>query len=294
LEPEFIVLDEPVSALDASVQAKILNLLSDLQAEFGLTYLLIAHDLSVVRHICDRVAVMYLGKLMEIGPTEELFQSPANPYTRSLLSAIPRPDPSATGNRITLRGTPPNPRYPPAGCVFSTRCPFKIRPAEYESLTDEQWGRLEEFRAVLRERKRADLTITQRVTERLGISERFTPIRAVNEDLFGGLELPGPVQTRVDEATATAASGDTNDAIRLLDRRSAASVRKRRRKPIGSARSSRAAVTATARRTWIRASIWRAERRSPRDGRRADKKSKRLAPSKSCFSDARSPETVGR
>ena len=217
LEPDFMVLDEPVSALDVSVQAKILNLLSDLQEEFGLTYLLIAHDLSVVRHICDRVGVMYLGTLMEVGPTEELFRSPANPYTRSLLSAIPQPDPSANGNRITLRGTPPSPRYPPTGCVFSTRCPFKIRPAEYESLSDEEWGRLEEFRAVLRERKRADLTLTQRVTERLGIAERFTPIREVNEDLFGGLGLPEPVQTRVDEATATAADGGVDAAIRLLD-----------------------------------------------------------------------------
>lgn len=220
LEPDFIVLDEPVSALDVSVQAKILNLLSDLQDEFGLTYMLIAHDLSVVRHICDRVGVMYLGKLMEIGPTEELFRSPANPYTRSLLSAIPQPDPNANGERITLRGTPPNPRHPPTGCVFSTRCPFKIRPEAYESLTDEQWGRLEEFRAVLRERKRADLTLSQRITERLGMSTRFTPIREITEDLFGDIDLPDPVQSRVDEATETASKGaqnQTDDAIRLLD-----------------------------------------------------------------------------
>src|SRR5699024_2607171 len=115
VDPDFIVCDEPVSALDVSVQAKILNLLEDLQEEFGLTYLFIAHDLSVVRHICDRVAVMYLGNIMEVGEAEELFADPANPYTHSLLSAIPEPDPESEQDRITLRGTPPSPRDPPTG-----------------------------------------------------------------------------------------------------------------------------------------------------------------------------------
>jgi len=216
LEPEFIVLDEPVSALDVSVQAKILNLLSDLQAEFDLTYMLIAHDLSVVRHICDRVGVMYLGKLMEIGPAEGLFQSPSNPYTRSLLSAIPRPDPGADTDRITLRGTPPNPRHPPSGCVFSTRCPFKIRPPEHEDLTEKQRSRIEEFRSVLRERERADITAVQRLERRFGLGRRFTPIGEVADELFGPVEYPEAVRESLDRATRLVAEGNVAAARELL------------------------------------------------------------------------------
>src|SRR3712207_4087139 len=125
LEPRLIILDEPVSALDVSIQAQIVNLLDDLQAEFGLSYLFVAHDLSVVRHVSDRIAVMYLGKLMEVSPAEELYTKPIHPYTSALLAAIPIPDPNENRarERIVVSGEPPNPINPPSGCVFHPRCP---------------------------------------------------------------------------------------------------------------------------------------------------------------------------
>ena len=126
LNPQFVVCDEPVSALDVSIQAQTLNLLQDLQEAFGLTYLFVAHQLNVVAHICDRVGVMYVGKLVEVADTETLYSSPLHPYTEALLGAVPHPDPDYRGHRTLLAGEIANPANPPSGCYFHPRCPYAV------------------------------------------------------------------------------------------------------------------------------------------------------------------------
>ena len=178
VDPEIIVCDEPVSALDVSVQAQILNLLEDLQEEFGLSYIFIAHDLSVVEHISDRVAVMYLGEFAEVGTPEEVYAPPNHPYAEALLSAIPEPDPLWEGEQILLSGNVPSPIDPPSGCRFHTRCPKVIQPDDVD-LQQETWRSVMDYKQRLREAESIE-SVTAVVEE---AGERVDPEAVSRQEL---------------------------------------------------------------------------------------------------------------
>ena len=202
VNPDFILADEPVSALDVSIQADVLSLLDDVQSEFGLSFLLISHDMGVVRQVCDRVNVMYLGEIVESGPTEEVFGNPQHPYTKALLSSIPRPDPRKRGRGIELTGDVPDPSNPPDGCRFHTRCPAVI-PPEGLAVAQETWRSLLDLRS---RAARGDLDPGALADA----ADEPSPTPALVREAF---DLPDPLPDGEAEATLaaaleTAADGD--------------------------------------------------------------------------------------
>lgn len=217
MEPDLLVADEPVSALDVSVQAQILRILADLQEELDLAILFIAHDLSVVRHVADRVAVMYLGEIIEVAPVDELFENPGHPYTRSLLSAVPRIDTDLRGERVILEGTVPSPIKPPPGCRFHTRCPVVIPPEDWP-------GDRSAFVAAFAFRNRvlAGEVDVDAIETRLEAERDSTDNASVREQIVDGLlpgsldDLPPAASDTVVEAADALVGGEDERAIELV------------------------------------------------------------------------------
>ena len=215
LEPDFVVLDEPTSALDVSVQAQILNLLEDLQEEFDLTYLFISHDLGVIRYICDRIAVMYLGEIVEVAPTEEIFENPRHPYTEALLESVPRADTTERDREVDpLAGDVPSPRNPPSGCRFRTRCP-KVIPPEGCSLDQEQFRAVMDLRQLV---ERRDISVETLVDDPDADGDPDAVARQLADGLLE-VDLPVDHASYVRDALADVAAGDWTAAETALRER---------------------------------------------------------------------------
>lgn len=228
VNPKLIVADEPVSALDVSVQSEVLRLLEEFQDEFGLTMLVISHDLAVVREVCDRVAVMYLGEFVEVGPTEELFSNPKHPYTRALVSAIPTPDPTDRGLGQELQGDVPDPSNPPSGCRFHTRCPEVIPPDSID-LPQDVWRKTLHFRKQVRSGSLDLETIVEvgaiESDDYAGVDDATredVEDRVLKQWIREEYELPDRLpdttaETALDDALTSILEDDVDDAIDTLD-----------------------------------------------------------------------------
>jgi peptide/nickel transport system ATP-binding protein len=215
LNPDVLVLDEPTSALDVSVQAEIMHLLDDLQREYGLSMLLITHDMGVVRTLCDRVAVMYLGEIVERGPVDAVFEHPRHPYTQALVASVPTPDPTASSREVELRGEVPDAANPPSGCRFHTRCPEVIPPEGYEFEGDE-WRRVMDLRVAL-ERDDFDADAVDAGGDGTLSDGDREIAAAVREEFDAPGELADPdAEAVLSRALSRLADGDADGATDLL------------------------------------------------------------------------------
>ncbi|WP_396613096.1 ABC transporter ATP-binding protein [Haloferax sp. S1W] len=221
LNPDLIVADEPVSALDVSIQAEIISLMRELQDEFDLAIVFISHDLGVVREVCDRVAVMYLGEIVEVADTKTLFDDPQHPYTRALLSSIPTPDPSRRNEQIELTGDVPSPSNPPSGCRFHTRCPEVIPPAEFD-LEQTEWRHVLDFRLRVDGGLDVDDVRAFLVAEGVANEPEAVPDDAVQKELRREFDIPETLSDPTAEEILTKGiselvEGDHEQAAQTLD-----------------------------------------------------------------------------
>jgi len=200
VNPEFIVADEPVSALDVSIQAKVIELINDIKEEFGLSLLFISHDMGVIREVCDRVAVMYLGEIVEMAPTEQLFEDPQHPYTQALIAAIPNSDPRKRGTGTQLTGDVPSPQDPPEGCRFHTRCPSVIQPEGYE-FEQSAWRSVMDYRQRLQGEGVDPEAIREFVASETGTEESAVTEAAMREAVRGEFGIPEELSDPEAEAT---------------------------------------------------------------------------------------------